>query len=312
MTYTMSHFRLGPEFTPSPIKTLILCICLATIGCALVNNLFTHIFGIPGPQEWFSLSWWGIQHYLFWQPVTCLFVQYTGYQGITFLFLLLLAFNLYILWIMGTDVLRRVGGGPFFRFFFICGGGASLLALLLMPVTGQYGLLSGATPSIFALLVAWTLMHPDAELLVFFLIPVKAKWLTFGMVGVVLLISLSQLNIVNFSHYFFGALLGYLYGLMAWGLHSPFPFLYRVEWALIRYTEKLHQLTASFFPFQKKKKKGESGKIFTLKPESDATLDDDRFIDAMLEKISKNGEQALTWKEKERMEAISKKRRQNK
>ncbi|MGA8164201.1 MAG: rhomboid family intramembrane serine protease [Waddliaceae bacterium] len=312
MTYTTSHFRLGPEFTPGPIKKLILCISLIGIVSALVNNLFLYWFRIPGPQEWFSLSWWGIEHYLLWQPITCLFVQYTGYQGITLWFLLALAFNLYILWVMGSDVFHRVGRTSFLQFYFICGILAGLGALFLMPLTGQYGILSGATPSVFAILVVWTFMNPETELLLFFLIPIKAKWLTLGILGAILLVTLSQLNIVHFTYFFFGGLIGYLYGLIAWDLHSPFPFLYRFEWSVIRFSEKMRQRFVRLAPSRKpsKKRKKES-KRFTIQPEDD-TLDDDRFIDTMLEKISKQGEQSLTWKERERMQKISELKRQEK
>ena len=148
MTYTPQNFRLGPESTPSIIKKLIFITGGASLLAALFTNFFNVQLGIPGPEEWFSLSWWGMSRYLWWQPVTFLFIHHTGYQGINLGFLSLLLFNMYILWVMGSDVYQRVGKTPFLRFYFITGIVAGLLAFLLMPITRQFGIVSGATPSI--------------------------------------------------------------------------------------------------------------------------------------------------------------------
>ncbi|MFQ5729131.1 MAG: rhomboid family intramembrane serine protease, partial [Waddliaceae bacterium] len=199
MTYTSTNFRLGPESTPSLVKKLIFITSGTSLLSALLTNFFNYRLGIPGPEEWFSLSWWGMSHYLWWQPVSFLFVHHTGYQGINVGFFILLLFNMYILWVMGSDVYHRVGKAPFLRFYFVTGIVAGLLTFLLMPITRQFGIVSGATPSILSILVVWTLVYPENELLLFFLIPVKAKWLTTGILGALLLTTLSSLNLVNFS-----------------------------------------------------------------------------------------------------------------
>ncbi|NGX42503.1 MAG: hypothetical protein K940chlam7_00783 [Chlamydiae bacterium] len=309
MTYTTTSFRLGPEFTPSIIRKIIIITCSISIISALINPLFIYLFGIPGPQEWFSLSWWGMTRFLWWQPISFLFVHY---GGVNLFFFIALLFNMYILWVMGSDVYNRVGQNPFLRLYFISGIGAGLITFLLMPITGQYGILSGATPSILALLVVWTLIHPEAELLLFFLIPVKAKWLTSGIIGAILLINLSNLNFVSFNLLFFGAFIGYIYALVAWGMHSPFPFVYRFELAVVRLAEKIRRLFLRLWRIRTKVgKKKKKDTVFDIKT-GEPLLEDDRFIDAMLEKISKHGEQSLTWKEKQRMQEISERRKREK
>lgn len=311
MTHTTSSFRLGPEFTPEAIKKLILYTCVISLIAAITNNLFVFLFGIPGPMDWLSLSWWGMKKYLLWQPVTFLFTHHTGGAGINFFFLLTLFFNMYILWIFGSDIYHRVGTKPFLRLYFISGILSGMLAFLLMPITGQYDVLSGATPSILALLIVWTLMNPESQLLLFFLIPVKAKWLTLGIVGSIILITLSNVDIVHFTLYLSAAAIGYFYALVAWGLHSPFPALYKFELSVTRFSRRIQDnFTSLISKFknngnkQSKKKKGEVVDFTTGKP----LKDDDKFVDAMLEKISKYGEQSLTWQERERMQNISQKR----
>src|ERR1700722_8537462 len=121
MRYTTADFRIGPEFTPRTIKNLILYTCVVSLAVSLGNILFYQLFSRPGPEDWFSLSWRGLSNYLVWQPVTYLFVQYTGGYGITPSFLITLLFQMYLLWVIGSQVFQRVGRMPFLRLYFISG-----------------------------------------------------------------------------------------------------------------------------------------------------------------------------------------------
>lgn len=284
MTYTSSAF-LGPEETPSAIKQMILATVSIAILAALTEPLFTQIFGIPGLQTLLSLSWFGIRHYFLWQPLSYLFVQANGSSGITFPFLIGLAFNMYILWIMGTAVLGVVGTKPFLRLYFFSGIGAGLLALFVMYLTGRYGILAGPLPSILAIMTVWTMLNAEASLLLYFLFPIKAKWLLAGVLGGILLVNISQGDWISLVLYFSGALLGYLYGVVAWGLTSPFA-----------WTHGFDRLLGSW-----KSKKTKIIDIRTVMP----IEDDERFVDAMLTKIAKKGEKSLTWRERRRLNSIS-------
>lgn len=303
MTYTTSGFRIGPEFTPQIVKKLIIFTCIISFSSAITQAFFTLLLKVPGPQEWLSLSWWGMTRYLLWQPASFLFVSKLDSGGISFSYLLTLFFNMYILWVIGSDITYRVGDKPFLRLYFLSGIGAGLITLLLMPVFGQYSPLAGPAPAILALLVVWSLLHPEQEILLFFIFPVKAKWLSIGVIGAIIAMNLSSLNFVNFTFYTSGALIGYLYALIALGTHSPFPILYRFELATIRLSQKIKTLIPSFG--RKAKKSGKS-KIVDIKTgESDK---DEDFIDAMLEKISRHGEHSLSWSERKRMKEISEKK----
>lgn len=310
MRYATSDFRVGPEFTPRPIKNLILFTCAISLAVSLGEIFFYQIFGISGPEYWLSLSWRGFANYMIWQPFTYLFVQYTGGSGITLSFLITLLFQMYLLWVIGSQVLERIGRISFLKLYFISGIVAGIAALLLMQFTGSQIVLSGPTPAIFAVLAVWTMTYPEAELLLFFLIPVKAKWLILGILGAVFLISLSSLDFISFSFYFFGCLIGYLYALTAWGLHSPFPGFNRLEAFILQGSNKIRN-NFFFRPRKNNNLKSASPKIFNIST-GEPEFDDEKFVDMMLEKISKKGEQSLTWKERQRMKEISEKKRQEK
>lgn len=299
MTTTISPFRLGPEFTPATVRKLIIYTLCFSLGSAFLDPFFTQIFGVPGPQEWFSLSWWGFQHYLLWQPITYLFVHPIGYGGIGFSYFIGLIFNIYILWVIGSDICQRIDEKSFMRFYLICGILSGIATLFIMPLIGQYVLLAGPATSVMAVLLIWAFLNPEQELLLFFLFPVKAKWLSLGILGLALLISLSNLQFIYFFHYLLGALFGYMYGLTVWGVHSPFPHLYKPELAIIRASQKIRRLV----PHKKGSSKSKVVNIKTGEPD-----DDEDFIDSMLEKISKYGENSLSFSERKRMEKISEKK----
>lgn len=289
--------------TPPIIAKLVWTTCLISLISAAISPLFHTLFEITGPQEWLSLSWWGISHYFLWQPISFLFVQTTSFGTISFSFLLTLVFNMSLLWIMGTDLTHLVGSRPFLRFYLISGLLSGLFALLFMPLFGQYPFLGESTPAILALLTAWTLSQPERELLFFFLIPLKAKWLTLGIIASFLLISISELNGVHFILYLSAPLIGYLYALLAWGFHSPFPSFHSYE---LKGTHFFQKWKNRFSPSKTKSSRTSSHKVLNMHPEK--WENDEAFIDAMLEKISKKGESSLTWLEKEKMKKISQKK----
>ncbi len=304
MTYTSSAF-LGPDTTPKAIQKLILTTCLIALFSALTEPVFTQIFGIPGLQTWLSLSWIGIHHYFIWQPLSYLFVQSNGAMGITLSFLIGLAFDMYILWIMGSAILEAVGTKPFLRLYFLSGIGAGLLALVAMYITKRYGIVAGPLSSILAIMTVWTMLNPEANLLIFFLFLLKAKWLLAGILGAILLVNVSQGDGVSLVLYLSGALLGYLYALMAWDLKSPFAWTHRFDRFLASCAEKMRTGTA------KAQEIGRKTKILDIQT-GKPIEDDESFVDAMLTKIAKKGEKSLTWRERHRLNSISERKRDQK
>jgi len=307
MVYTATY-AWGPGNTPKTISRLVTATSSISIFCAFVQNLFVY-FGLRTPQEWLSLSWNGLTHWHIWQPITYLFLQAGGENGISIGFIFALVFNMYILWIMGASTLEKVGEMPFLRFYFICGAITGIATLLLMPVLGQYALLAGAAPTILSVLMVWTMLHPESDLLLFFIIPVKAKRLLPTILILLLLINISQLNFLELAFNFIGLLVGYLYATLVWGLKSPYEFTRYTDKWLVAFGEKISNLNSKFSPGRPlPDKKAEIIDFHTGK----SVQDDDIFMDAVLEKISKYGEKSLTWSERNRMKKISENKSRNK
>lgn len=300
--YTTTSFRLGPEFTPKVIRRLMILIISISLGMALIDPVIQYFWKDPGSLRWLALSWPGLRSFFLWQPITALFF-YPTFGALSFGYLIGLAFTAYLLWVFGSDLVERVGERQFLFFFFFCGITATLLTLLLMPLIGQYGILAGPTPALIALMIAWVFFHAETELLLFFLIPVKAKWLLFGGLGALLLINLSQLDFVDFFLYLFATLIGYLYVVMVWGLHSPVTDMYRFELKAMTFSNRVQGWFRKSSDRKKKK-----GSIISFPFGKEKPLEDEAFIDAMLEKISKKGEGSLTRAERERMDSIVKNR----
>lgn len=294
----------GPEKTPSTIKYLVIITAVMAVLSASVQSIFDQFNVFPGPQNIFSLSWWGIMKGFLWQPLSYLFIQET-HGGPTFFFFIALLFNLYILWSIGSAIYQVIGKGPFLRLYLIGGMAAGILSLLSMKLTGQQEMLTGIGTAILILFTVWSMAFPETEILLFFLIPVKVKWIVAAIIAMMLLITISHFDITHFVLYLSAVLIGYGYAVMAQGWYSPFPFTLRFDMWLSRVAAKLRRLN----PFKGKSKevKSTEAKIIDIKT-GQATQDDDAFVDAMLAKISRKGEESLTWSEKRRMQEISKKK----
>lgn len=299
MPYTTTSYQIGPEFTPVSIRRLILITCITTILSALFNPLFPYFFNVPGPQEWLSLSWSGMRNFFLWEPVSYLFVQYTSYEGISIFFLLSLIVNMYILWVMGSVVENRIGSNAFLKLYFGSGIVTGLLTLAVMYLTGQHTILSSPAPCIMAVLMIWTMMHPENELLIFLLFPVRAKWLMVGILSMVVLVNLSRLNLADMAFYLLGALYGYVYAVTVWDMEGPFSFLKPIDHALSK---------LAFFTLKRTEQPSEGSKSQSKIIDfhtGDPLVNDEEFVDEMLTKISERGEKSLTNKERIRLKKIS-------
>jgi membrane associated rhomboid family serine protease len=89
-----------------------------------------------------------------------------------------LFFGTLILFILGTALEAEWGTGEFTVFWLVSSLGASLAAL----VTGNT-LLSGGVLTGASMLLAYAYLFPDMQFLIFFVIPVKVKWLAWLAAG---------------------------------------------------------------------------------------------------------------------------------
>ncbi len=289
----------GPRYTPKAVSMLITVTSLISLFSALGDGLLRHLSGLPGIETFLSLSLWGIHQGFFWQPLTYLLMVPNHELGVTFGMILSLLFQMYLLWIAGTALCERTGPSPFLRLYLISGLLAGLAALVVMATTGYVGAIAGPWPALLAILVAWAMLYPDTQMLLFLTIPVKTMWMIFGYLAIILLIDLSQSSWVDLTINVVAAGTAYLYAIVAWGFTSPFSLTHSFD-------RRLHQLGNSihsrFF------ERDTSSKIVHLFGKKDAQ-DDDEFLEEMLTKISDKGENSLSWRERRRLNKISKTRR---
>jgi membrane associated rhomboid family serine protease len=133
--------------------------------------------------------------------------------------------NMLMLYVFGPAVEHRLGGRAFILYYLYCGIGAAVLSLALAGLMPTAPIV-GASGAVLGVGVAFALLWPDAELMVFPLpMPVKAR--TFILVLVGLDVVFSQLTpndgVAHLAHVG-GAAFGYLFfRLQALSRRSPHP-----------------------------------------------------------------------------------------
>jgi membrane associated rhomboid family serine protease len=129
-----------------------------------------------------------------------------------------LFFNMFALWMFGLPVERMWGSRRFAEYFGICVVGAGLIQLLVQYVSGQIYPTIGASGAVFGLLLAYGVMWPDNRLiLIFFPVPIKAKWfvLIYGAAELLFGVTGAMPQVAHFAHLgglFFGAALLWRWG----------------------------------------------------------------------------------------------------
>lgn len=123
-----------------------------------------------------------------------------------------LAFNMLLLFFFGRNVEERMGGTGFALYYLVCGLGGAAFSYVV-PLVAPMGYVVGASAAVFGVMLAFAMSWPDAPIYVFPLpVPIKAKWLVVGLVGLDLAAALLQWRdgVAHFAH-IGGFLFGYIY-----------------------------------------------------------------------------------------------------
>jgi membrane associated rhomboid family serine protease len=107
-----------------------------------------------------------------WSPLTYMFVHGS---------FLHIFFNMLILFFFGPPLERAWGSREFLKFYLICGIGAALTSLLLVQIVGMPTVV-GASGALYGVMLAFALKWPNAPVLIWFVLPVKVKYLVGFMV----------------------------------------------------------------------------------------------------------------------------------
>lgn len=295
-----SYYQTEKRKTPPLLKRLILITALTSIFSSLFEIFIHEVFRIIGPGTLLSLNPTLVAKGLIYQPLSYLFVYGQIGEQITFGWLIGLLILLYFLWVVGGDLIERVGAKQFLLFYLGSGVFAGVAVCTASYIFGLSGTIAGPGASILAILVLWCMFNTESKLFVFYVFSIKVKWLVAITIGLFLLTTLNAYDILYFISYVSGVLFAWGYGLFVWQLKSPFKIFNPLEKALVKVFGRI----TSFF-------KRKESKIIDIRTGEEIN-DDDRFMDEMLEKITKKGKASLTFFERLRMQRISKKKNRSK
>jgi membrane associated rhomboid family serine protease len=128
-----------------------------------------------------------------------------------------IAVNMLMLWMFGSSVEMHWGSRPFLWYYLVCGLGGALTQWITGP-TSEAAVV-GASAAVLGVIVAFAMIDPDRYVYIYFLFPVKVKYLVWFLVVADLLAAFSgqQNRIANFAH-LGGMLTGWLYLKQDWRL----------------------------------------------------------------------------------------------
>ena len=153
-----------------------------------------------------------------------------------------LLLNMLALWMFGLPLEQTWGTRRFLKYYFLCGVGAGICDTTINVLLGHNTSTIGASGAIYGLLLAFGVLFPDTQVLMYFLFPIKAKYLVMIYGAVELLSALGSGNsgVSNIAH-LGGMLFGLVYlkvPMRAGRLHLPdFQGRYR-QWKMQRAKKK--------------------------------------------------------------------------
>lgn len=234
-----------------------------------------------------------------------------------------LFFNMFALWMFGMELENLWGSKTFFIYYTVCGIGAGLANIFLAPLFTTIAPnvpTIGASGSIYGVLIAFGMLFPNRLIYIYFMLPIKAKYLVviYILIEVFAVASQSESGIAHFAH-LGGGVVGFLY--VYFILNKGRPMQFRDENKTSNVFDNFKDM------FDKKKKEDEAAPPYkrptniydanfedmtNSKYEDDLRRDERKIhekIDAILDKLSASGYGSLTDEEKRILFQESKKLR---
>jgi membrane associated rhomboid family serine protease len=159
----------GFTFFPPVIKYVI----IANVIVYMLQQLLTGGFTMNGEplSYWFKTTFYLMpidEGFMPWQLVSYMFLH----GGFWHIFM-----NMLMLWMFGVEVEYTWGTRKFLVFYFVCGISAGLANLFVAPLFAEAAPTIGASGSVYGVLMAFGMMFPNRLIYIYFMIPVKAKYM---------------------------------------------------------------------------------------------------------------------------------------
>ncbi|TSA28969.1 MAG: rhomboid family intramembrane serine protease [Ignavibacteriales bacterium] len=213
-------------------------------------------------------------------------------------------FNMFMLWMFGMEIENIMGSKKFLIFYLACGIGAGLIQLFLSPLfEGGMAPTIGASGAVFGVMIAFAMFFPDRYVYVYFLIPVKAKYLIAFLV-VIEFMSVGNQSLVAHLAHIGGAITAFFF--ILYDRRS------RISAGNIfgTFKKSSNGFSSSSFRniFKSQPKDIKDAKFYDINKSKKEDVVTEAEIDVILEKISKSGYQNLTDREKKILFEASKKK----
>ena len=133
-----------------------------------------------------------------------------------------LFFNMLGLWMFGSELEQVWGRKRYVTFFAASVLAAAVVQLLVNAALGSTAPTVGASGGLFGLLLAFAMIFPDRIILLFFVIPMKAKYLVllYGLLELYQGVYVMNSGVAHFAH--LGGMLGGLLTIRYWRGQAPF------------------------------------------------------------------------------------------
>ncbi|MBN2507955.1 MAG: rhomboid family intramembrane serine protease [Verrucomicrobia bacterium] len=279
-----------PKWKPPvavPATVVLLAANVAVFVLVEIYGAYQRGHGNWAVSQYFALSTSGMGRGWIWQLLTFQFLHVSGWH---------LIMNLFGLYLFGRAIEEVIGKSHFYRLYLGSGivGGLLQWALgVLLPARFDVPVL-GASAGVFGLVAAFSVLNPDRQILLFFLLPLRARhflWIAGGISLFYILVP-AHSGIAHAAH--LGGLMGgvlYIQRIMKAGREfTPGqPLARRRPRGLVR----LHLF------------KSQSGRAPVPRAAADGNTTDfiSREVDPILDKISAEGLQSLTPRERKILEA---------
>lgn len=279
----------GTPFGPRrSVTTLLLLVNVAVFFLQFLVARVTP-FDEADSNYFFGLSIEGLRHGYVWQLLTYQFMH----AGLIHLF-----FNCWAIYVFGQDVEEALGRRSYLALYFCSGVLGGLVQILAGLTLGGFFArpVVGASAAAFGLASAFAVLFPDRVLLLFFVLPVRAKWLLLLSAGLALLGVMKPGDGIAHAAHLGGMITGVLFVRYAAQWNWRLPTLGRSGRQTPR---KLVKVVSGGGLWNRGKTVSEAD----IPPEEFLSKE----VDPILDKISAHGIQSLTDRERRILEAARQK-----
>ena len=290
----------GFSVFPPVIKNLL----IINVGVFFVQMLASNLMVSGKPLGYILNIWFALNpisdgfNFQVWQLITYQFMH----GGFTHIF-----FNMFMLWMFGMEIENILGSKKFLYYYLICGIAAGLAQLFIAPLFSSPAITIGASGAIFGVMIAFGMLFPDRYIFLYFLIPIKAKYL----IGFLFILELFWIgdagsNVAHLAH-LGGAIAGFLFIMFDKSIDVPLKRMLNISSGYRSGSQFQNPFSGLSDKFRKRVENVEDANYYNINHKNEDEEITQQEIDEILDKISQSGYQNLSEREKRILFEASKK-----